>query len=129
MKIEHIAIWSKDIERLRDFYIKYFGAKSNDKYINVKKGFSSYFLSFNGGCRIEVMQKPELSESADDRNATYGYAHLAVSVGEAADVAEITRRLEEDGYEIASRPRYTGDGYFESAVIDPDGNLVEITVD
>ncbi len=129
MKIEHIAIWSKDIERLRDFYIKYFGAKSNDKYINEKKGFSSYFLSFDSGCRIEVMQKPNLSGGADERNSTFGYAHLAVAVGEAQDVVDLTRRLEKDGYEIASRPRYTGDGYFECAVYDPDGNLVEITID
>jgi lactoylglutathione lyase len=129
MKIEHIAIWSKDIERLRDFYTKYFGAEANDKYTNEKKGFSSYFLSFGEGCRIEVMQKPDLAQGSDDRNTTYGYAHIALSVGDNEDVIRLTERLESDGFTIASRPRYTGDGYFESAVLDPDGNLVEITID
>lgn len=129
MKIEHIALWSKDIEKLKSFYEKYFGAKSNTKYTNEKKGFQSYFLLFDGGSRIEIMQKPGLLFHKDDAQNTIGYVHLAISVGEMQDVVDLTKRLEKDDYEIASYPRYTGDGYFESVVLDPDGNLVEITID
>lgn len=129
MKIEHIAVWSKDIAVLKDFYVQYFGAKANDRYVNEDKGFQSYFLSFGGGCRIELMQKTGIAQGSDDRNAVYGYAHMAFSVGGVQEVIALTERLEADGYTIASRPRYTGDGYFESAAYDPDGNLVEITLD
>ena len=129
MKIEHVALWSQDIERLKIFYEKYFKAKAGMKYTNKEKDFQSYFLSFDGGSRLEIMQKTGIFQGADDRNATFGYVHIAISVGEMGDVIELTERLEKDGYTITSCPRYTGDGYFESAVLDPDGNLVEITMD
>lgn len=129
MKIEHIALWSQDIERLKAFYEKYFGAKAGAKYANEQKGFQSYFLSFGGGSRLEIMQKTGMSKGTDDRNKTFGYAHVALSVGKMSDVVSLTERLEKDGYQIAGPPRHTGDGYFESAVLDPDGNLVEITID
>lgn len=129
MKIEHVAIWSKDIDVLKDFYVKYFGATANNKYNNEKKGFQSYFLSFDGGARIELMQKPELLFNNADVDITSGLVHIAISVGEMQDVVDLTVRLEKDGHTIKGYPRYTGDGYFESVVIDPDGNLVEITMD
>ncbi len=129
MRIEHIAIWSKDIEKLKGFYEKYFSAKANNKYISEKGKLQSYFLSFNSGSRLEIMQKPDLLHLHDDKDNMTGYAHIAISVGKMQDVVDLTSRLEKDGYTIAKRPRYTGDDYFESVALDPDGNLVEITMD
>lgn len=124
MKIEHIAIWTNDLERLRDFYMKYFEAKSNELYHNPKKGFKSYFLSFKEGARIEVMSKDNLSSSSGD---LVGYAHLAMAVTDKSLVISLTERLSKDGYLVVSEPRTTGDGYFESVILDPDGNKIEIT--
>ena len=127
MKIEHIAIWTDDIERLKDFYIKYFNGKANKKYINPKKKFESYFIEFESGARIEIMKKPLVK--AKDYDAEYrGYAHLAFSVGNKSIVEELTELLKSDGYKIKSEPRTTGDGYYESTILDPDGNIIEITI-
>jgi lactoylglutathione lyase len=129
MMIEHIAVWTKDLERLRSFYIEYFGAKSNEKYFNPKKNFSSYFLSFESGARLEIMEMPSVPESKDDPHSQFtGLIHLAFSVGTEAKVDELTARLVADGYEKLDGPRTTGDGYYESCVLDPDGNRLEITV-
>ena len=125
MKINHIAIRTKDIERLRSFYTKYFGAVSGEKYHNPKKGFTSYFLSFNGDTRLELMHRPGLAENAFE---VYGLAHIAISVGSKEAVDELTRTLEDDGYAIICNPRTTGDGYYESVIADPEGNIIEITV-
>ncbi|AMO55020.1 glyoxalase [Endozoicomonas montiporae] len=129
MKIEHIAIWSKDIERLKAFYERYFSARSNDKYMNEKKGFSSYFLSFDSGARLEIMAMPTVPGSKDDPYQQFtGLIHLAMSVGSEAEVDRLTAKLSEDGYEVLDGPRRTGDGYYESVVFDPDRNRIEITV-
>lgn len=125
MRIEHVALYVNDIERARDFFVKYFGAVSNDLYHNAKTLFSSYFLSFDGGARLEIMRRPEVSEkNAEPR---LGYAHIAFSVGSRENVNALTERLRADGFQIASEPRVTGDGYFESCVADFEGNIIEIT--
>ncbi len=126
MRIEHIAIWADDLELLRDFYVKYFGMKSNSKYVNAKRGFSSYFLSFeNEKTRIEIMKIPGM-DSPSNRGNLKGLAHIAISVGGKEAVDALTERLRADGYTILSEPRTSGDGYYESAIADPEGNYVEI---
>ncbi len=127
MKIEHIAIWADDIERLRQFYTEYFGMKSNDMYTNPRKQFHSYFLSFGEDkTRIEIMNMPDRLEPTL-RNQMKGLAHFAISVGSKEQVLALTERLRSDGFAVLSEPRTTGDGYFESAVADPEGNYVELT--
>jgi len=127
MKLEHIAIWVKDLEVMKDFYIKYFGMISSEKYVNEKKRFSSYFLSFQGGARIELMLRQEISTWNDKGDTGLGFSHLAISVGSKSKVNLLTDQLRDDGLEILSEPRITGDGYFESVVSDPEGNRIEIT--
>ncbi len=129
MKIEHVAIWANDIEVLKDFYVKYFSATANDKYTNKKKGFTSYFLAFpDGGCRLEVMHKNDIPETNNDAFKQFiGIIHLAISVGSQEKVKELTMQLAEAGYTIVDNPRRTGDGYYESVVLDPENNRLEIT--
>ncbi len=124
MKIEHIALWTKDLEMMKNFYCQYFDGKVNDKYINKIKQFESYFISFDSGCRIEIMTKPELK---DKLSIMTGYAHLALSAGSKEEVDRLTTLLENQGYKT-SLPRTTGDGYYESNIEDPDGNIIEITI-
>lgn len=127
MKIDHLAIWADNIEPLRDFYIKYFGMQANDMYVNAKKGFRSYFLSWKGeATRLEIMNQEGKADS--EPNKMKGLAHFAISVGSEERVLELTEQLRMDGYDVLSEPRHTGDGYFESAIGDPEGNYVEITV-
>lgn len=129
MKIEHVAIWTKQLEALKNFYCRYFGAKANDKYINNSNGFESYFLSFDSGCRLELMQMDSILESKNNLAYQYvGLIHIAISVGDKVKVISLTEQLKIDGVEILSEPRTTGDGYFESIVMDPDGNRIEITI-
>jgi lactoylglutathione lyase len=128
MKIEHIAIWSKDIERLKSFYQKYFNAAAGDKYTNLKKSFNSYFLSFESGARLELMNMPSIPESRGSTEEQFmGYIHIAISVGSQKKVDELTAQVKSDGYEVVGEPRFTGDGYYESVILDPDGNRIEIT--
>lgn len=130
MNIEHIAIWTKDLERLRGFYETYFGASANQKYLNPRKQFSSYFLTFSSGARLELMQRPDIGAIEKSREEEFlGYAHLAMVVGDEADVNQLTQRLVDDGYPLLDGPRYTGDGYYESVILDPDGNRIEITAE
>ncbi|MBZ4684076.1 MAG: lactoylglutathione lyase [Fusobacteriaceae bacterium] len=128
MKIEHIAIWTKDIEKTKEFYCKYFNAISNEKYINHKRKFESYFLSFDTGCRLEIMQLPILHKKDNPLLDYVGLAHFAISVGSKEKVLELTETLRNDGYKIIGEPRTTGDGYFESVILDCDGNKIEITI-
>ena len=129
MKIEHLAIWASDIEKLREFYVKYFGLKPNDKYSNQNNGFSSYFLSFKSGARLEIMQMSSVEGSGRDPVKQYlGFAHLAISVGSKEKVDLLTSMMETDGYNVLDGPRTTGDGYYESIVLDPENNRIEITV-
>jgi lactoylglutathione lyase len=129
MRIEHIALWTRDLERMKRFYEDFFGGKAGEIYYNQKTGFKSYFVSFGSGARLEIMGKPAVDEGVYNDDAPLaGYAHLAFAVGSEAGVDELTARLVDQGYPVVSGPRRTGDGYYESCVLDPDGNRVEITV-
>jgi lactoylglutathione lyase len=129
MRIEHIALWTEDLERLVAFYRAYFGATAGDKYANHAKGFESRFLSFDHGARLEVMCTTTLSPVKYPAGAQrMGVTHIALSVGSEQRVDELTNRLRGDGYPILDGPRRTGDGYYESVVLDPDGNRLELTV-
>lgn len=125
MRVEHFAIWVNDLERMRAFYETYFLAKSNERYHNPKKNFQSYFLTFEDGCRLELMQKPEIPQRLQE-GETIGLTHFAMSVGSEEKVDWLTEKLRADGYRVAGEPRWTGDGYYESVVLDPEGNRVEI---
>lgn len=126
MKIEHVAMYVNDLEGTRNFET-YFDAKANELYHNVKTGFRSYFLSFEDGARLEIMNKPVMEDEIKTLTRT-GFIHLAFSVGSKDAVDELTLRLKNDGYEVVSGPRTTGDGYYESCVIAIEGNQIEITV-
>jgi lactoylglutathione lyase len=129
MKIDHVAIWCQDIEKLKAFYEKYFSAKANQKYFNATKNFSSYFLVFGQGCRLELMQMPGIPNSKNDFTKQFtGLIHFAISVGSKQTVDELTERLRSVGYSIVGEPRTTGDGYYESVVLDPENNRIEITL-
>jgi lactoylglutathione lyase len=127
VRIEHAALWTRDLERLRAFYEHHFDARAGARYASAtRSGFVSYFLSFpSGGARLELMALPELQDAAGA--PAIGYAHLALSVGSRAAVDALTARLREAGVRVVSGPRETGDGYYEAVVEDPDGNALEIT--
>jgi lactoylglutathione lyase len=127
-KIEHIALWVNDIDRVCAFYARYFGATIGPPYQNKAKGFTSRFLSFESGARIEVMNSTSLNLLQREAAAQYlGIAHIAIALGNEAAVDALTSRLKTDRYTILDGPRRTGDGYYESVVLDPEGNRVEIT--
>lgn len=129
MKIEHIALWVNDLEVMKIFYVKYFDMTANEKYTNPKKGFSSYFLSFkNDGTRIELMYRPDIADFLTKKGLLNGLTHFAISVGSKEQVDGLTEQLRQDGYTIEGEPRTTGDGYYESIVLDPEGNPIEITI-
>lgn len=127
MRIDHIAIWVQDLERMKHFYQTYFSMACNEKYVNVKKGFSSYFLSFESGARIEIMHRLDIAEQLEERGIKHGFTHLAISVGSREKVDELTERIRSDAYKIEGEARTTGDGYYESVIQDPEGNSIEIT--
>ncbi len=129
MILEHVAIWTDNLEILKDYYIKYFDGKPNDKYINAKKDFSSYFISFALGARIEIMSKPNIPSNLNDRVLTQhkGIIHLAFDAGSKKAVDEKATQLKADGFKILSGPRITGDGYYEFETLDPDNNRLEVT--
>lgn len=127
MKIEHIALYVNDLETARDFFIRYFGAVSNDGYHNAKTGFRSYFLRFEDGARLEIMKKPSVF-ARDSFEERPGYAHIAFSLGSKEKVDALTEQLKTDGYSIVSGPRITGDGYYESCIIGIENNRIELTI-
>lgn len=126
MKIEHIAIYYKDLEKAKGFFSKYFGAAVGKLYRNEKTGFSSYFLTFENGARLEIMNRPDVCEK--ENRSLGGLHHIAFSVGSREKVDELTDRLRRDGFSVTGEPRVTGDGYYESIISDHEGNLIEITV-
>jgi lactoylglutathione lyase len=126
MRIEHIAMYVNDLEAARDFFVRYFGAVSNEGYHNKTTDFRSYFLSFGDGARLELMKKPQMDDAEKTVNRT-GYVHIAFSLGSKEAVDELTVRLKNDGYQVISGPRTTGDGYYESCIIGIEGNQIEIT--
>jgi lactoylglutathione lyase len=128
MRIDHIALWTNDFDRCKRFYVTYFDAVAGAGYVNPKKGFESCFLSFSDGARIEAMKTTSLTPVAIEPGAQrMGLTHFAVSVGSEEQVDALTQRLKADGFPILDGPRHTGDGYYESVVLDPDGNRIEIT--
>ena len=127
MKIEHVALYVNDLEEAKKFFIKYLGAKANDGYHNPRTNFRSYFLSFEDDARLEIMNKPEMTDLPKELART-GYAHIAFSVGSREKVDALTAELKADGYEVVSGPRTTGDGYYESCIVAIEENQIEITV-
>lgn len=126
MKIEHIALYVNDLEKARDFFVKYLDGTSNNGYHNPKTDFRSYFISFEDGARLELMNKPDMADDEKKLNRT-GYAHVAFSLGSKEKVDSLTARLKSDGYEVVSGPRTTGDGYYESCIVAIEGNQIEVT--
>lgn len=128
MKIEHVAIWTKDIERLKNFYMDFFDGTSGNQYINAEKQFKSYFIQFEAGARLEIMEMPTIPSNLNSTYDQYiGLIHIAISAGSVKKVNSLTDKLKNAGYMVVSAPRRTGDGYYESCVLDPDGNRIEIT--
>ncbi|MBM0066344.1 VOC family protein [Alkalicoccobacillus gibsonii] len=126
MRIEHVAIWVKDLEKMRSFYCEMFQAVSNEKYINAKKGFESYFLTFESGARLELMKKQDIDQGQS--NKRIGYAHIAFSLNSKNKVDCTTEVLSDYGCKHIDGPRVTGDGYYESVLLDPEGNTIELTI-
>ena len=127
MRISHIAMYVQDLEVVKEFYIRFFGAKAGELYHNPKTGLKSYFLSFDDGARLEIMNKPEMPDLPKEL-ARMGYAHIAFSVGSKEKVDALTVELKTAGYEVTSGPRTTGDGYYESCIVAIEGNQIEVTV-
>ncbi len=129
MRIEHVAIWTQNLQALKDFYCTWFQAEAGPKYANEVKGFESYFLTFPSGARLELMRSAvKVDQSPEPTETPRGYAHIAFSTGSEIRVDALTEQLREAGYTVLDGPRRTGDGYYESVVLDPDGNRVEITI-
>ena len=126
MHIEHIAMYVNDIEKTKEFFVKYFNATSNEGYHNPNTDFRSYFLSFDDGARLEIMNRPQMKDEEKTLNRT-GYIHIAFSLGSKKQVDDLTERLRNDGFSVVSGPRTTGDGYYESCIIGIEGNQIEIT--
>lgn len=127
MEIDHIAIWTYNLEGMQSFYIRYFDASSNEIYYNHSKNYRSYFLSFDGDCRLELMEMPGIPKSKNEPMKQFtGIIHFAFKVDSREVVDKITRDVKSDGFKVVGEPRTTGDGYYESVILDPDGNRVEI---
>ena len=129
MTLEHVAIWTDQLERLRAYYEKYFGAQANAKYTNERKQFQSYFLTFASGARLELMTRPDIPANQNDtvQRQHQGIIHLAFGVDTVAEVEAKAQELRQAGYSILSGPRRTGDGYYEFETLDPDHNRLEVT--
>ena len=128
MKIDHVALFCRDLEAMRQFFLDYFEAVSNEQYHNPRTGLRTYILSFpNGGARLEVMQPPDTIE-ADPSMPHIGFIHVSFAVGSKEAVDAKTVELRDAGYQVISGPRTTGDGYYESCILGPEGIQIEITI-
>lgn len=126
--LEHVALWTSDVDRLTAFYVRFFDACAGAPYANPDKGFASRFLTFGSGARLEIMSTTALPLVHAAAGAQrFGLTHLALCVGREADVDRLTECLRADGHRVVDEPRRTGDGYYESVVLDPDGNRLELT--
>lgn len=125
MKIHHVALYVENLEKMKEFYQKYFHAEANERYYNSKTGLQTYFLSFEDGSKLEIMTRPDMIIEEKNLNSI-GYIHLAFSMGSKEKVDDITKQLQMDGYVVVSGPRVTGDGYYESCILDPENNQIEI---
>lgn len=132
MILEHIAIWTRNLEEMRNFYMRYFGATSNEKYTSQKdfgEQFESFFLSFDGKCRLELMRMGRIPKGdSADGNETLGLTHFSFAMDTREQLNSLAKRLEDDGHRLVGKPRMTGDGFYEACVLDPDGNRVEFAV-
>ena len=127
MRVDHVAIWTFNLEGLKNFYVHYFDASSSEVYHNHSKEFRSYFLTFDGDCRLELMEMPNIPKSKNDSLKQFtGIIHFAINSGSRNQVDQITEQLRKDGFKVIGEPRITGDGNYESIILDPDGNRVEI---
>ena len=126
MQIEHIAMYVNDLEKTKDFFVKYFHAKAGEMYHTKNTDFRSYFLYFEEGARLEIMSSPQ-TQDAEKTGKRTGYSHIAFRMGSKAAVNELTEKMKTDGYEVVSGPRTTGDGDYESCIIGIEGNQIEIT--
>ncbi|MFH0842816.1 MAG: VOC family protein [Bacteroidota bacterium] len=124
MNLDHIALWVIDLEREKEFFLRYFDCTAGEKYCNPSKGFTSYFIAFPGGGRIEIMKREGMEPAG--RGESAGYAHIAVSAGTREEVDRLTHKLRSEGVPVESGPRITGDGYYESVILDPENNVIEI---
>ncbi len=128
MKIEHLGLWVQDLELMRSFYLNYFDTRSGEKYVNPKTKFEAYFIFFGEGkTRLELMRRPDILGENSKRGFNMGIAHFAISVGGKDKVNELTELMRNDNFTIYCEPRTTGDGYYETVVLDPEGNLLEIS--
>lgn len=129
MTLDHVAIWTTQLEKLKDFYVKYFNGMVNEKYTNKETGFESYFLTFHSGSRLEIMQKPGIPENLNDRvfQQHQGIIHLSFGVETIEIVIQKSNEMAKDGFRILRGPRKTGDGFFEFETLDPDNNRIEVS--
>ncbi len=127
MQIDHVALWTRDLERLREFYVTAMGGQSGPLYEKASTGFRSCFVSFDGGARLELMSRPgDEAEDPQPAERLLGWAHVALRLGSRDAVDGMVAQLEARGVPILGRPRVTGDGYYEAVVADPDGNRIEL---
>jgi lactoylglutathione lyase len=129
MRIDHVAIWTAHLEELKDYYARYFNGRANEKYSNTKKKFESYFLTFDSGTRLELMQMAGIPENLNDpvEKQHLGLIHLAFHMESMKEVSDKAGELEKDGFKILRGPRKTGDGYYEFETLDPDSNRIEVS--
>jgi lactoylglutathione lyase len=129
MTIDHVAIWTTQLETMKDYYVRYFNGVANIKYRNNESQYESYFVSFDSGSRIELMQKPGIPENLNDtvEKQYLGIIHLAFGVENMDLVNQKLKELAGDGYKILRGPRKTGDGYWEFETLDPDNNRIEVS--
>jgi len=125
VELEHIALYVKDLEAMKDFYVQHFQAIPNQKYHNPRTGLETYFLSFAGGARLEIMRRPDMSEKSAGEHPL-GYVHISFKLGSIEKVDQLTQQLQQAGCPLLNGPRTTGDGYYESVLTDPEGNMIEL---
>jgi lactoylglutathione lyase len=128
MTIDHVAIWTTQPEQLKDYYVKYFNGRANEKYFNKETLFESYFITFDSGSRLEIMKKPGIPVNLNDREEKQhqGIIHISFGVESMEMVTGKSKELSEAGFKILRGPRKTGDGYFEFETLDPDNNRIEV---
>ena len=129
MAIDHVAIWTAQLEKLKEYYIKYFNGLANEKYLNTERHFESYFVSFESGTRLELMQMPGIPQNLNDPAGKQyqGIIHLSFGMDNMDRVDDKFNELTKDGYKILRGPRKTGDGYWEFETLDPDNNRIEVS--
>lgn len=130
MKIDHVAFWVEDLEKMKTFYLTYFDTSCGERYVNPVKKFYSYFITFNdGGSRIELMYRADIAATNEKRGFITGIAHLAITVGDRQRVNDMIAHFRAHGYEVIGEPRVSGDGYYEGVILDPEGNVIELLAD